>query len=50
MKNTILRIFDLIKKGELTFMIKGISKRVLSTTQAFGLKRDLHVSFPKPEA
>lgn len=50
MKNTILRIFDLIKKGELKFMIKGISKRILSKTEAFGLNRDLTIEFETPNA
>ncbi|WP_299123593.1 hypothetical protein [uncultured Winogradskyella sp.] len=50
MKNTILRIFELIKKGEITFVIKGISKRVFSTTEAFGLKRDLNIEFKNPDA
>jgi hypothetical protein len=50
MKNTVLRIFDLIKKGELKFMIKGISKRIWSKTEAFGLKRDLSTAFDTPKA
>ncbi|BAO74432.1 GNAT family N-acetyltransferase [Winogradskyella sp. PG-2] len=50
MKNTFLRIVDLIKKGKLIFMIKGISKRVLSKTEAFGLKRDLDANFKASDA
>ena len=50
MKNTVLRIFDLIKKGELKFMIKGISKRIFSKTEAFGLKRDLTIEFTVPKS
>ena len=50
MKNTLLRLINLIKKGEISFMIKGISKRVFSKTEAFGLKRDMHVAFDVPKA
>ncbi|MBO6881611.1 hypothetical protein [Winogradskyella sp.] len=50
MKNIVLRIFNLIKKGEINFMIKGISKRVFSKTEAFGLKRDLNIPFEAPNA
>jgi len=50
MTKTVFRIFDLIKKGELKFMINGILKRILSTNKAFGLKRDLNITFQNPEA
>lgn len=50
MKNIMLRIFNLIKKGEISFMVKGVSKRVFSTTEAFGLKRDLNMPFDAPDA
>ncbi|WP_178989083.1 GNAT family N-acetyltransferase [Winogradskyella schleiferi] len=50
MKNSMLRIFHLIKKGELKFMINGISKRISSTNKTFGLKRDLNMEFQSPEA
>jgi GNAT superfamily N-acetyltransferase len=50
MKNTILRIFDLIKKGELKFVFNGIAKRIYSKMEAFGLKRDLSIPFTAPEA
>ena len=50
MKSIVLRLFDLIRRGELKFMINGISKRILSKTIAFGLKRDLNIPFPIPDA
>ncbi|WP_299116094.1 GNAT family N-acetyltransferase [uncultured Winogradskyella sp.] len=50
MKSTLLRILNLIKKGELRFMVKGITKRILSKTEAFGLKRDLTIEFEVPNA
>ncbi|MFC0605150.1 GNAT family N-acetyltransferase [Winogradskyella pulchriflava] len=50
MKKIVLRLLDLIKKGELRFLIKGISKRVFSKTEAFGLKRDLTEEFSTPNA
>ena len=50
MKNIVLRIFNLIKKGEISFMIKGISKRIFSKTVALGLKRDLNIPFEGPNA
>jgi len=50
MKKSILRIFDLIKEGELKFLINGISKRILSKNQAFGLKRNLDIEFQIPNA
>jgi GNAT superfamily N-acetyltransferase len=50
MKNIVLRIFDLIKKGELKFMIKGIVKRIYSTHQSFGLKRDIEVEVKQVDA
>jgi hypothetical protein len=50
MKNTILRILDLIKKGEINFVIKGVLKRMQSKTEVFGLKRDLSVEFKNPDA
>jgi len=50
MKRTVFRLFNLIKKGELGFLIKGISKRIYSKTQAFGLKRDLEIPFEVPDA
>lgn len=50
MKRTLFRLVQLILKGELKFMVKGISKRVMSKTLAFGLKRDLLVEFTVPKA
>ncbi|NNE32915.1 MAG: hypothetical protein HKN40_11155 [Winogradskyella sp.] len=40
-----LRIINLIKKGEFKFIVKGVSKRVFSETKTFGLKRDLRMHF-----
>ncbi|WP_296314869.1 GNAT family N-acetyltransferase [Winogradskyella sp. UBA3174] len=50
MKNIVLRLFDLIKKGELKFLINGILKRIISKNESFGLKRDLNVVFQNPDA
>lgn len=50
MKNTLVRIYYLIIKGEIFFMIKGVTKRIYSKTQAYGLKRDLSIPFTIPNA
>ena len=50
MKSIVLRIFDLIKKGELKFMLAGISKRIISKNESFGLKRDLTIPYQNPDA
>ena len=41
-------IITLLSKGELTFILKGISKRISSEVLAFGLKRDLSEEFKNP--
>lgn len=43
-------IIALLRKGELKFILKGISKRLYSKVYAFGLKRDLSVDFENPNA
>jgi hypothetical protein len=50
MKNIVVRFFDLIKKGEIKFIISGISKRIISKNEAFGLRRDLNLEFKNPDA
>lgn len=50
MINIVVRCFDLIKKGEVKFLINGIAKRLLSKNIAFGLKRDLNLVFQNPDA
>ena len=50
MKDSVIRIFNLIKNGELKFVINGVSKRIFSKTEAFGLKRDLTIDFKTPKA
>lgn len=50
MRKLILRLFHLIRKGEIAFLIKGVSKRLYSKTEAFGLKRDLSIPFTTPNA
>ncbi len=49
MKNIVIRIFDLIKKGELKFVINGIAKRIISKNEVFGLRRDLNLVFQNPD-
>ena len=44
------RLYKLIKNGEIKFVVNGISKRLLSKTQAYGLKRDMRIPFPMPNA
>ena len=43
-------IIILLKKGELKFLLKGISKRINSEVNAFGFKRDLNENFKNPSA
>ena len=50
MRKLILRLFHLMRKGEIAFLIKGVSKRLYSKTEAFGLKRDLSIPFKFPNA
>lgn len=50
MRKLILRLFHLIQKGEIAFLIKGVSKRLYSKTEAFGLKRNLRIPFTTPNA
>lgn len=50
MKNIVVRIFDLIKKGEIKFIIDGIAKRIISKNEVFGLRRDLNLGFQNPDA
>ncbi len=50
MKSIVLRFIDLIKKGEIKFLIDGISKRIISKNESFGLKRDLNLAFQNPDA
>ena len=49
MINIVVRCFDLIKKGDVKFLINGIAKRLLSKNIAFGLKRDLNLVFQNPD-
>ena len=50
MKNIVIRIFDLIKKGELKFVINGIAKRIISKNEVFGLRRDLNLAIQNPDS
>lgn len=50
MKNIVVRIFELVKKGEIKFIFDGIAKRIISKNEVFGLKRDLNLVFENPDA
>ena len=50
MKNIVVRLVDLIKKGEIKFVIKGIVKRISSKNEAFALRRDLNLVFKNPDS
>ena len=50
MKNKVVQFIDLIKKGEIKFIINGIVKRIISKNESFGLRRDLNLVFNNPNA
>ncbi len=50
LRKMLFRVFDLVKHGEIKFIVSGIQKRVASEHKAFGLRRDLHLTFQSPEA
>ncbi len=51
MKNILSKfayLIDLVKKGEIKFLVSGIKKRMFSTNLSYGLKRDLNLEIPTP--
>lgn len=50
MANTISKFLIHLSNGNLTFIVNGVKKRVLSKNQSYGLKRDLTIPFKKPDA
>ena len=46
----IAHLFDLLKKGDFKFIWEGITKRIWSKSEAFGLRRDLNLDFKNPDA
>jgi hypothetical protein len=46
----LVSIFKLLIKGDFKFIFNGISKRLFSEVNSYGLKRDMNVEFQQPKA